>query len=94
MENMIQSNFKYSPKKELPRGMNDYFLTLFKIINAVPVEQTAEVVDVHGVNLIFGILRVQCGAILTFRHGLIVPHDSARLLTTAVRNLNLEPQDG
>ena len=65
MENMIQSNFKYSQKKELSRGgINDYFLTLFKIINAVPVEQTAEVVDAHGVNLIFGILRVQCGAIL------------------------------
>ena len=74
--------------------MNDYFLTLFKIINAVPVEQTAEVVDAHGVNLIFSILRVQCGAILTFRHRLIVPHDSAHLLTTAVRNLNLEPKDG
>ena len=60
----------------------------------MPVEQTAEVVDVHSVNLIFSILRVQCGAILTFRHGLIVPHDSARLLTTAIRNLNLEPKDG
>ena len=30
----------------------------------------------------------------TFRHRLIVPHDSARLRTTAIRNLNLEPQDG
>ena len=60
----------------------------------MPVEQTAEVVDVHSVNLIFSILRVQCGAILTFRHGFIVPHDSARLLTTAIRNLNLEPKDG